>query len=258
MTVPSDPGPPVVAYQLATCGGAQHLLGVVYALVRNGDLPAIKIGGRGQWRVEDRAWAYIARMYAQTRLRDHSPLRPAVQAMGRRRRRAAVRRGRRPGGGQDRQRAATTRAPDSLTWPVREERTSASAPTGPEHEAGAADLTGRVLKARRSPRRPFQRPFDGAAPGEADHDRRPVARDGAQRDPQPQSHPLTGRRRPVRGRSGRPPTARRTSRRGPGHRRRPRSPASSSHWSETSSSRPSTRPAPTTWTPTRPPTAGRA
>ena len=24
----------------------------VYALVRNGDLPAIKIGGRGQWRVE--------------------------------------------------------------------------------------------------------------------------------------------------------------------------------------------------------------
>ena len=24
----------------------------VYALVRRGDLPAIKIGGRGQWRVE--------------------------------------------------------------------------------------------------------------------------------------------------------------------------------------------------------------
>ncbi len=24
----------------------------VYALVRSGDLPAIKIGGRGQWRVE--------------------------------------------------------------------------------------------------------------------------------------------------------------------------------------------------------------
>jgi excisionase family DNA binding protein len=40
----------------------------VYALVRNGDLPAIKIGGRGQWRVEDsQLEAYIARMYEQTR-----------------------------------------------------------------------------------------------------------------------------------------------------------------------------------------------
>src|SRR4029450_8539538 len=28
-----------------------------YALVRRGDLPAIKIGGRGQWRVEQRALA---------------------------------------------------------------------------------------------------------------------------------------------------------------------------------------------------------
>ena len=27
----------------------------VYALVRRGDLPAIKIGGRGQWRVEARS-----------------------------------------------------------------------------------------------------------------------------------------------------------------------------------------------------------
>lgn len=36
----------------------------VYALVRRGDLPAIKIGGRGQWRVEaDRLEEYIARMY---------------------------------------------------------------------------------------------------------------------------------------------------------------------------------------------------
>jgi excisionase family DNA binding protein len=40
----------------------------VYALVRNGDLPAIKIGGRGQWRVEtNELEAYIARMYEQTR-----------------------------------------------------------------------------------------------------------------------------------------------------------------------------------------------
>lgn len=38
----------------------------VYALVRRGDLPAIKIGGRGQWRVEaDRLEAYIASMYEQ-------------------------------------------------------------------------------------------------------------------------------------------------------------------------------------------------
>lgn len=39
-----------------------------YALVRSGDLPAIKIGGRGQWRVEDTALeAFITRKYAQTR-----------------------------------------------------------------------------------------------------------------------------------------------------------------------------------------------
>ncbi|MDQ6875282.1 MAG: helix-turn-helix domain-containing protein [Actinomycetota bacterium] len=39
-----------------------------YALVRNGDLPAVKIGGRGQWRVEQsRLEEYIARLYDQTR-----------------------------------------------------------------------------------------------------------------------------------------------------------------------------------------------
>lgn len=39
-----------------------------YALVRSGELPAIKVGGRGQWRVEvDELDAYIDRMYAQTR-----------------------------------------------------------------------------------------------------------------------------------------------------------------------------------------------
>ena len=42
----------------------------VYALVRRGELPAIKIGGRGQWRVEgEQLEAYIQRMYAQTRQR---------------------------------------------------------------------------------------------------------------------------------------------------------------------------------------------
>jgi excisionase family DNA binding protein len=39
-----------------------------YALVRNGDLPAIKVGGRGQWRVEaTELEACIQRMYAETR-----------------------------------------------------------------------------------------------------------------------------------------------------------------------------------------------
>jgi excisionase family DNA binding protein len=39
-----------------------------YALVRNGDLEAVKIGGRGQWRVErDKLETYIARLYDQTR-----------------------------------------------------------------------------------------------------------------------------------------------------------------------------------------------
>ncbi len=39
-----------------------------YALVRTGDLPAIKVGGRGQWRVETTELeSYIQRMYAQTR-----------------------------------------------------------------------------------------------------------------------------------------------------------------------------------------------
>jgi excisionase family DNA binding protein len=38
-----------------------------YALVRSGDLPAIKVGGRGQWRVETvELESYIQRMYAKT------------------------------------------------------------------------------------------------------------------------------------------------------------------------------------------------
>jgi excisionase family DNA binding protein len=38
-----------------------------YALVRSGELPAIKVGGRGQWRI-DRAQleAYIERMHEET------------------------------------------------------------------------------------------------------------------------------------------------------------------------------------------------
>ena len=39
-----------------------------YALVRRGDLAAIKIGGRGQWRVESSELeAYIQRQYTETR-----------------------------------------------------------------------------------------------------------------------------------------------------------------------------------------------
>lgn len=39
-----------------------------YALVRSGELPAIKIGGRGQWRVERSVLEdYISAMYEQTR-----------------------------------------------------------------------------------------------------------------------------------------------------------------------------------------------
>ena len=40
----------------------------VYAMVRRGDLPAIKIGGRGQWRVsEDDLETYIAQLKVATR-----------------------------------------------------------------------------------------------------------------------------------------------------------------------------------------------
>jgi len=39
----------------------------VYALVRRGDLRALKIGGRGQWRVEAvELEAFIQRMYDET------------------------------------------------------------------------------------------------------------------------------------------------------------------------------------------------
>jgi excisionase family DNA binding protein len=39
-----------------------------YALVRSGELPAIKIGGRGQWRVErSQLEDYIQRCYQETR-----------------------------------------------------------------------------------------------------------------------------------------------------------------------------------------------
>lgn len=40
----------------------------VYALVRRGELPAIKLGGRGQWRVEATVLEdYIQQLYAETK-----------------------------------------------------------------------------------------------------------------------------------------------------------------------------------------------
>jgi len=45
-----------------------------YALVRSGELPAIKVGGRGQWRVESaQLEAYIQRDYDETKkfVEDH-------------------------------------------------------------------------------------------------------------------------------------------------------------------------------------------
>ena len=55
-----------------TLGDVAEVLNIsasqTYALVRSGALPAIKIGGRGQWRVErDKLESFIARMYDQTR-----------------------------------------------------------------------------------------------------------------------------------------------------------------------------------------------
>lgn len=41
-----------------------------YALVRTGEIPAIQVGGRGQWRIEEqRLEEYIAAKYAETEAR---------------------------------------------------------------------------------------------------------------------------------------------------------------------------------------------
>ena len=41
-----------------------------YALVRSGDLPAIQIGGRGQWRIEVAELdKFVARKYQETKAR---------------------------------------------------------------------------------------------------------------------------------------------------------------------------------------------
>jgi excisionase family DNA binding protein len=67
MTAPTPPGPRFL--QLADVAEILNTSSAqVYSLVRSGELPAIKIGGRGQWRVEaSELEGYIARMYDQTR-----------------------------------------------------------------------------------------------------------------------------------------------------------------------------------------------
>ena len=62
--MPATPGP-----RFLTLADVAEVLNTssaqVYALVRRGDLAAIKIGGRGQWRIEaDKLEVYIQRMYA--------------------------------------------------------------------------------------------------------------------------------------------------------------------------------------------------
>jgi excisionase family DNA binding protein len=51
-----------------------------YALVKSGELPAIQVGGRGQWRVEQTELeAYIQRKYAETRALIESRPGPATE-----------------------------------------------------------------------------------------------------------------------------------------------------------------------------------
>ena len=66
--MPTPPAPPrfLTLQQVADELNVSHAQ--VYALVRDRSLVAVKIGGRGQWRVEaSQLEDYIARMYAQTR-----------------------------------------------------------------------------------------------------------------------------------------------------------------------------------------------
>lgn len=68
----SDGGPrPNIEPRFLTLDDVATYLSVsttqVYALVRSGDLPAIKVGGRGVWRVDrEQLDAYIERMHEET------------------------------------------------------------------------------------------------------------------------------------------------------------------------------------------------
>ena len=58
-------------YLLADVAEQLNISGVqARALVTSGELPAIQVGGRGEWRIEaTELEAYIQRMYEQTRRR---------------------------------------------------------------------------------------------------------------------------------------------------------------------------------------------
>jgi excisionase family DNA binding protein len=67
-----------VAQRFLTLTDVQEVLNIsqvqAYSLVRNGDLPAIQIGGRNQWRIEaSELEAYIQRQYVVTRERFSIP-----------------------------------------------------------------------------------------------------------------------------------------------------------------------------------------
>lgn len=64
--IPVTAGPRFL--QLADVAEVLNISGSqAYALVRRGDLRAIKIGGRGQWRVEaSELEAYIERLYTES------------------------------------------------------------------------------------------------------------------------------------------------------------------------------------------------
>jgi excisionase family DNA binding protein len=60
-----------MAVRFLTLSDVAELLNIapaqVYKLVRSGELPAIKIGARGQWRVEDKVLEnYISQLYSST------------------------------------------------------------------------------------------------------------------------------------------------------------------------------------------------
>jgi len=63
-----------MATRFLTLADVQEILNIspaqAYAMVRSGELPAIQVGGRGQWRVENaQLEEFIARKYAHTRAR---------------------------------------------------------------------------------------------------------------------------------------------------------------------------------------------
>jgi excisionase family DNA binding protein len=71
-TAPPPPPPPSGQPRFLQLSDVAEVLNTssaqVYSLVRSGELPAIKIGGKGQWRVEaSELELYIARMYDRTR-----------------------------------------------------------------------------------------------------------------------------------------------------------------------------------------------